>query len=289
MEFNFLTTLDNLLTALIYLLVSFLLFYIGKKVYQLIHRDIDMDHELLEKDNLAFSFANVGYYIGVIIAISSVFAGTGVDHLLDNIINILIYGLFSIGLLNLSVFVSDKFILSKFSIKKEIIEDENVGTGVIEGAMNVANGLIIHGVLSENQDNYGAIILLWALAQISLLLASKIYNMITPYDIHEHIEKDNVAVGVGFSGAIIAMGNLVRYGVQMEADNWFLVGENLVLETGIGLLLLPIARLLTDKILLSKRSLTDEIVNQEKPNVGAALIEGFAYVGGSVLICLSFS
>lgn len=289
MEFNFLATLDNLLTALIYLLVSFLLFFIGKKVYQLVHRDIDMDHELLEKDNLAFSYANVGYYIGVIIAIFSVFAGTGVDHLLDNIINIIIYGLFSIGLLNLSVLISDKVILSKFSLKKEIIEDENVGTGVIEGAMNIANGLIIHGVLAENQDNYGAIILLWALAQVSLILVGKIYNLITPYDIHHHIEQKNVAVGVGFSGAIIAMGNLVRFGVQMDADNWFLVGENLVLETGIGLVLLPLARLLTDKILLSKRDLTDEIVNQEKPNIGAAVIEAFAYVGGSVLICLSFA
>ena len=41
---------------------------------------------------------------------------------------------------------------------------------------------------------------------------------------------------------------------------------------------------MTDKILLPGQKLTDEIVNQEDPNVGAAIVEAFAYVGGSMLI-----
>jgi uncharacterized membrane protein YjfL (UPF0719 family) len=289
MQFNFLATLDNLITALIYLLVSFVLFLIGKKVYQLIHRDIDMDHELVEKDNLAFSLANVGYYTGLIIAISSVYAGEGIAHIIDNIIDIFIYGMLSIILLNASMFISDKIILRKFSVKKEIIEDQNAGTGVIEGAICIANGLIIFGVLAENQDNFIGVLVLWAISQIALVLVGIIYNLITPYDIHEHIEKDNVAVGIGFAGAIVAIGNLVRFGAQMDADNWIMVGENLILETGVGLLMLPLARLLTDKILLPKRKLTDEIINQENPNIGAAIIEAFSYIGGSMLICMSFS
>lgn len=289
MDFNFLAALDNFITAIIYLVVSFALFLLGKKVYQLFNRGIDLDHELVEKDNLAFSFANVGYYIGLLIAISSVYAGDGVGHIVDNLIDIAVYGVLSIILLNISMIITDKVILRKFSIKKEIIEDQNVGTGVIEGATCIANGLIIHGVLTENQDNFLAIIALWLIAQIALVLVGVIYNAITPYDIHEHIEKDNVAVGVGFAGAIVAIGNLVRFGAQMEADSWIMVGENLVLETGIGLLMLPLARIMTDKILLPKRNLTDEIVNQEKPNVGAAVIEAFAYIGGSMLIIMSFS
>jgi len=113
--------------------------------------------------------------------------------------------------------------------------------------------------------------------------------LITPYDIHEHIEKDNVAVGVGYAGAMVAIAILIRHGAQIDADTWLEVLENLGLETGIGLLMLPLARMLTDKILLPGRKLTDEIVNQEKPNVGAALIEAFSYIGGSMLICMSFA
>jgi len=75
----------------------------------------------------------------------------------------------------------------------------------------------------------------------------------------------------------------------MESNTWIEVGEILILETGIGLLILPVVRFVTDKILLPGQNLTDEIVNQEKPNIGAAIIEAFAYIGGSALIIWSFS
>lgn len=289
MQFDFLAALDNFITAFIYLLVSFVLFFVGKKMYQLFHPSINMDKELVVKDNLAFSFANVGYYIGLVIIISAVYSGEGLGHITDDLIEVGIYGLLSILLLNISILVSDKIILRKFSIKKEITEDQNKGVGVIEAAICIANSLVIYGVITENQDNFVEILILWVISQFVFALVSFVYNKILPYDIHEHIEKDNVAVGIGFSGAIIAVANLVRFGTQMEADSWIIVGENLLLETGLGLLLLPLARFLTDKILLPKRNLTDEIINQEKPNSGAAIIEAFSYIGGSILICLSFS
>lgn len=290
MEFNILETIDSLIVAVIYLVVSFALFFIGKIIYQLIHRSINVDDELVEKDNLAFSFANVGYYIGLVLVILGVYAsGDGISHITEDLIDVAIYGLLSIILLNLSVIISDKLILRKFSLKKEIIEDQNAGAGIIEGSFCVANGLILYGVMAGNEDSFLEIMILWAIAQVVFMLVGFVYNLITPYDVLKHIEKDNIAVGIGFSGAVIAIANLVRYGIQMEADNWILVGENLLLETGIGLLMLPIVRFLTDKILLPKRKLTDEIVNQEKPNIGAAVIEAFAYIGGSLLICASFS
>ena len=50
-----------------------------------------------------------------------------------------------------------------------------------------------------------------------------------------------------------------------------------------GIILLPVLRIVTDKILLPKRKLTDELVNQEKPNNGVAFIEAFSYIAGSIL------
>jgi uncharacterized membrane protein YjfL (UPF0719 family) len=288
MEINFLAIADSVITGLIYLLLSFALFLVGKKVYQLLHKNIRIDHELVEKDNLAFAFANVGYYAGLLIAISSVYEGDDIAHIVDSTISILIYGSLSIVLLNCSIFISDKVLLRKFSVEKEIVEDQNVGTGVIEGAVCIANGLIIHGVLADNQDSFINILILWALAQVALLVVGWVYNLITPYDIHDYIEKDNVAVGIGFAGALVAIANLIRFGAQIDADSWIVVGENMLLETGIGLLMLPLVRFLTDKILLPGRKLTDELINQEKPNNGAGMVEAFAYIGGSMLICISF-
>jgi uncharacterized membrane protein YjfL (UPF0719 family) len=124
----------------------------------------------------------------------------------------------------------------------------------------------------------------WFIGQVALIITSRIYNLITPYDIHEHIEKDNVAVGIGYAGALIAMANLIRFGISGDFESWTVSLSEAGLEIIAGMILLPVMRYLTDKILLPGEKLTDEIINQERPNIGAAIIEAFAYIGGSILI-----
>lgn len=279
--------LDGILTTLLFLAASFVLFFIGKKVYQLFHPGFDVSHELVENDNFAFSVAYVGYFIGLLMAIGSAVLGES-EGLQTDLINIGIYGGLAILLLNLSIIINDKLILSKFSVKKEIIEDQNTGSGVVEGAMSVSTGLIILGAI--NGEGFGAggpivnSLLYWLLGMALMYVTALVYNLITPYDIHEHIEKKNVAVGIGFAGALIAIANLIRFALMHDFESWAITLENVGVDVGIGLVFLPIVRFLTDKILLPGQNLTDEIVNQEHPNNGAALVEAFAYIGGSVLI-----
>lgn len=278
---------DGIITTLIYILASFVLFVVGKFVYQLFHPKVKTGYELVENDNLAFAFAHVGYFTGLLLAIGSAVLGESYG-LVEDLINIGIYGLLSILLLNLSLIINDKIILSKFNLKKEILEDKNVGSGVVEAATAIATGLIVLGAIhGEGHGNGGPIltaILYWLLGQGILFITSIVYNKITPYDIHEHIEKDNVAVAVGYAGAIIAIANLIRFALMHDFESWIVTLEDVALDSAIGLIFLPIARILADKILLPGQSLTDQLVNQEKPNIGAALVEAFAYVGGSMLI-----
>lgn len=279
--------LDGALTTLIYILATFVLFIIGKVVYQLFHPKVKIGHELVENDNLAFAFAHVGYFIGLLLAIGSAVLGES-EGLIEDLINIGIYGGLSIILLNLSIIINDKLILTKFDIKKEILEDKNVGTGIVEGANAIATGLIVLGAIhGEGHGDGGPIItavLYWLLGQGLLFVTTKVYNLITPYDIHEHIAKNNTAVAVGYAGAIIAIANLIRFALMHDFQSWLITLEDVGIDVGIGLIFLPIARLLADKILLPGKNLTDEIVNQDEPNVGAALVEAFAYAGGSMLI-----
>lgn len=273
--------------AVVYIMVAFTIFLIGKFIYQLLHPSFKVKEELVKKDNFAFAIAHVGYYIGLLFAIGSAIVGPS-NGLLTDVIDIVVYGLLAIVLLNISIFLSDYLILRKFSVRKEIIEDQNAGTGVVEGAVSVASGLIIFGAVSGESENllFGILtaVVFWAFGQLALIITTRIYNWITPYNLHEHIEKDNVAVGVGFAGAIIAIANLIRFGLTGDFEGWLPTFTEASFELVVGLILLPVMRLITDKILLPGERLTDEIINQEKPNVGAALIEAFAYIGGSVLI-----
>ncbi|MCW3805004.1 DUF350 domain-containing protein [Plebeiibacterium marinum] len=275
--------------AIAYISAGFVIFFLGKVVYQLVNKSFSVKEELVEKDNVAFAFAHTGYFIGLLLAIGSAIVGP-TRGLVNDLVDIMAYGALAIILLNLSIWLNDKIILRKFSVKKEIITDRNSGTGIIEGAVSVASGLIIFGAVTGETDMGGwahgflTAVVFWAFGQLAMIIGAWVYQLITPYDVHDHIEKDNVAVGVGFAGALIAIANLIRFGIAGDFEGWGPTFTEAGFELVLGLALLPVMRFLTDKILLPGQRLTDEIVNQEHPNVGAAVIEAFAYVGGSVLI-----
>lgn len=298
MKLSVILTLDNVLVASCYLAVALLLFAIGRLVYKLFQFRIRIGHELVEKDNTAFAVAHTGYFTGLLIAISGAIVGPSYG-LVDDLILIFTYGLEAILLLNFAIILNDKLILSSFQVHKEIIEDRNVGTGVVEAASAIATGLIVYGAvvgegggylrgaLPAGLEGYVSMIIFWAGGQLVLWLAARVYAWMVQYDLHAEIERDNVAAGIGFAGALIAIGNLVRAGIEGDFPSFLDGAERLAEESGIGLLMLPLMRLITDRILLPGRKLTDEIVHQEHPNVGAALIEAFAYIGASVLIGIS--
>ncbi|MFQ5752336.1 MAG: DUF350 domain-containing protein [bacterium] len=276
-------TIDQVVTAFIYLVAVFFLFFVGKFVYDKLNRRFVLQEELLQKDNFAVAIAVVGYYLGLVFAIGGILIGPS-TFWLDDLLDILFYGIIAIVLLNISAYINDKIILYKFDNVKEIIEDRNVGTGVIQAANHIAVGLIVYGAISGEGGDLITAAVFWILGQIVLIIASFIYNLITPFDVHAEIEKDNVAVGVAFAGMLIAMGNVIRIGLTGDFIAW---GVNLAQFGGFvvfGLILLPVLRIVTDKLLLPGERLSKEIVQQETPNVGAGAIEAFSYIAASFLL-----
>ena len=275
--------LDHFLSSFIYLGSCFAIFAVGHWVFILFRRSYSIQSELVDKDNAAFALVLCGYYLGLTFSIGGIIAGpsAGIEN---DLIDMLVYGPLAIILLNLSALINDRFILSEFNIKKEILQDQNCGTGVVEFAIFIATGLNIFGALYGLGGSIVTAVVFWFVGQIALILASKYYNFITQYNIHEQIENDNVAVGIGFAGALIAIGNLLR---AASAENFISWQDNLttfILFMGVGIILLPVIRTLTDRILLPGRSLSDELVNQVKPNQGAAFLEASSYIGASFLI-----
>ncbi len=276
-------SIDQVLTGLIYLVSVFVLFIIGKFVFDKSHPRFNLQKELLEHDNFALALAVIGYYFGLIMVIGGVLIGPS-SGWVEDLIDIFFYGLISIVLLNISALISDKLILYKFDDTKEIIDDRNAGTGAVVAGNYIAVGLIIGGAISGEGGGLITAVVFWLLGQGALILAGLVYNWITPFDVHAEVEKDNVAVGVAFAGGLIGIGNVIRIAVSGDFISWQTNISDFCVYVVIGLVLLPIARLLTDKVLLPGAKLTDELVNQEKPNVGAAAIEAFSYIAASMLI-----
>jgi uncharacterized membrane protein YjfL (UPF0719 family) len=275
--------LDNFLASFFYILVSFFLFFLGKYMYQVLHKEINVSEELVEKDNVAFAVAYVGFFVGLIMIIGVTLSGES-HGILEDVIDMLIYGILGIVLLNFSLFINDKIIFSQFKFSDEILRDKNIGSGVIEFANSVSVGLVLYGAISGEGGSVFTAVAFWFFGQALFIVTAKFYNIITPFDIHEHIEKDNVAVGFAFSGALIGMANIIGFALSGDFISWYDSFEKLAYSFVFGIVFLPLARIFSDKILLPGRNLTDELVNQEKPNIGAGLIEAFAYIAGSILI-----
>ncbi len=278
-------SVDQIVAGFVYLAVILVLLAVGKWVYDALHRRFVLRVELLEKDNLALAVTVAGYYLGLVIVLGGVVSGPASVSLLDDVIGLVIFGALAIVLLNLSAWVNDRLVFSRFDNEREIVEDRNVGVGVLEGANYVAVGLITAGALS-GEGGMASALVFWVTGLAALVVAGVLYDRITAYDLHDQIEGGNVAVAAAFAGVLVGFGNVIRLAGEGDFVSW---NESLT-EFGyylvVGLVLLPLVRLFADKVLLPGARLADELV-QERPNLGAGVIEGVSYLAASMLIGLT--
>ena len=278
-------SVDQIVAGFVYLAVILVLLAVGKWVYDALHRRFVLRVELLEKDNLALAVTVAGYYLGLVIVLGGVVSGPASVSLLDDVIGLVIFGGLAIALLNLSAWVNDRLVFSRFDNEREIVEDRNVGVGILEGGNYVAVGLITAGALS-GEGGLASGLVFWVTGLAALVVAGVLYDRITSYDVHDQIEAGNLAVAVAFAGVLVGFGNVIRLAGEGDFVSW---NESLT-EFGyylvVGLVLLPLIRLFADKVLLPGARLADELV-KERPNLGAGVIEGVTYLAASMLIGLT--
>ena len=278
-------SVDQILPGFIHLAVVLVLLAAGKFVYDGLHRGFGLRTELIEKRNLAAAVAVAGYYLGLAIVLGGVVSGPASFSLLDDVIGLAIFGLLGIVLLNLSALINDKAVFSQFAIEHEIVEDRNLGVGILEGANYVAVGLITAGAMS-GEGGLSSGLAFWIAGLVALIVAGLLYDRITPYDLHDEIEKGNTAVAAAFAGVLAGFGNVIRLAGEGDFVSWNESLTGFAYYAVAGLVLLPLVRLFADKVLLPGARLGDELVRDE-PNLGAGVIAGATYLGASMLIGLT--
>ncbi len=81
----------------------------------------------------------------------------------------------------------------------------------------------------------------------------------------------------------------MRVAFAAEFQNWLISFSQYGLILLFSLVSLIAIRWLADLILVPGVKISDEIVRQEVPNLGAGLIEAFAYIAASFLIAWCFA
>jgi uncharacterized membrane protein YjfL (UPF0719 family) len=268
--------------------VGFILFWIGQFVYQkLFRRKLELNVELFVRDNSAVALALVGYYLGIAIALRSALTKSVLGWQ-NTLINLVLYGLLVIGLMWVGAVVCDRLILQRCDSAREIHEERNFGAAALEAGCHVANGIIISSSMGGDAGTWLVGLASYAIGLTTLVLASFCYSAIAGYDVFKAIqEHNNPAAGVAFAGLLVAIGNVVHVAFLPEFENWGISVMLYVIAIPFGLLMLVLIRWVADLILVPGLKISDEIVRQEIPNLGAGLIEAFAYIAGSLLIAWS--
>jgi len=269
--------------------IGFLLFWLGQLAYRkLFRRRMELNLELFVKDNPAVAIALVGYYFGIVIALGGVLDKT-LSVLPEKLLNLASYGGLVILLMLAGAWVGDRLILKHFDCDREILQERNIGAAFVEAGNHIANGLILNASLGGEGGNLLVGFACWLIGLGVLVLASAVYPRFAKYNVFREIEKrNNPAAGIACAGLLVATGNIVRVAFAPEFQDWVSSFRVYGLNLLFCLALLVAIRWLADLILVPGVKISDEIVNQEVPNLGAGLIEAFAYIAASFLIAWSF-
>lgn len=286
-------TLIELSVSVGYVAILVVLLFIAKLVNDAITPFND-DKVLVEDDNVAFGISRAGYYLSVVIVFLGATIGPmPIYELYDGLSSWLgavafdamiasAYAFAGVLALNASRLIVDKAIMSKFSMRKEIIEDKNAGAGAVMFGTYTATALTIAAAINGVGGGPLTALAFFALGQIALIVFAKAYQFATPFDLHKEVERDNVAAGIAFGGTMIAVGLLVSNAIKGNFISWAdnLINYGTLLAVGLPLLL--ILRIITDKVILPKSALSKEIAQDQ--NKGAAFIEAAIAVGVATTI-----
>jgi len=260
---------EDILSAAAFLVLFMVVFLLAKWAFDLIS-PFNLNKQLTEEDNPAVAVTLGGYFIGVTTIFIGAADGPGVALIHD----LILVGGYSIGgilALNLARLINDKLILYKFSTNKEIIEDRNPGTGVVQAGSYISAGLVIAGAIHGEGGGPLNAVVFYLLGQVILIIFGLIYDKILPYSVHEEIEKDNVAAGLGFAGGLISIGIIIMKAISGEFISWTDHLSTLGFDVALIIVLIIFVRFFFDKLIIPKSDLGQEIARDQ--NFGAGLLE----------------
>ncbi|MFV2055166.1 MAG: DUF350 domain-containing protein [Thiohalomonadales bacterium] len=276
--------LDTILpqaTSAIALIVLYVFIILLAKMVNDLTTPYSVDEQLAHHDNLALAISFSGYILATTIIFVAALLGPTQGVVLD-IINVGGYSLLGIILLNISRVVNDKLLLHQFSNIEKIINERNYGIGAVQAGSYIASACIIGGALHGEGGGIMTAIVFFVIGQVMLIVVSKVYDFFTPYDIQEELLKNNTAAGIAFSGTLIAVGILLMKGSSGNFISWSYNLGSFALESLMAIIILPVFRLILDKLIIRRIDLNKEI--QHDKNIGAGLLEMFVVISFAVVL-----
>ncbi len=226
------------------------------------------DEEITTRSNLAVALRKSGIYLGIALGLSGAMWGTS-GELLKDITGFLQAGAFMMVALYISFQVNDHIILYKVN-NDQAVKEGNLSLGIVEFAGYIGSGIIMHGSFSGECGGLVAAAVFFLLAQLGLVAAFFIYELITPRKIGIEIEeRKNEAQGIDVAGMLIAFAIILRASIAGPFTGWLpgLQGFGIYFIAGLAFLLAY--RFIVNKLFLSCADYDCAIGKERNPAVAA--------------------
>ncbi len=280
-------------SAVVFLAVSIVVLWVGKLINDFC-TPYQLGHELTGKDNKAIAVSLSGYMLAICIILWGVLrqdispegVDTGKQLFLMDLGGTLLWSLFGIALLQVARVINDKLLLRHFCNIKELVEDQNIGTGAVQAGAYIGSAFMIQAATYGETSgslitDILATLAYFIVSQLAFIFFAFVYQKISSYDLHDEIEKDNAAAGLGFGITLAAVGMLLSS---------YIVSSSSILGLGLWFIicvfLLSVCRFAIDRFILPGSPLDEEISKDR--NWGAALIEGAAAIGLALILTTLF-
>ena len=264
--------------------LALVLIWISKKLFDFF-TSYSLEVQLVKMDNKAISIAFAGYLGGVVIVLEGALEGIYTSIWIE-LLEISIWGLVGILLLNLAGKMNDRLILRYFNNQKELLEKRNISVGVTVAGSYLGSALIIRSIICGEPIGWiyeiTLTIFYFLLGQLAFFLYSILYQKITSYDFHKEIESGNAAAGISFAMNLVSIGILLAIPIRTSYSLlffavWFILGSAVM----------AFFRFVLDRIIIPLEKLDEEIHKDQ--NWGVAILEGCFAIAAVIVLQTIFT
>lgn len=174
-----------------------------------------------------------------------------------------------------------RFVLGGLDCNRAVVEDRNLAVAIVRASGNVGAAFAMRGALGHESEIWERLI--WVvIGQVALVLLSRAYQWLTPYDDVAEVRHKNTAAALPMGGILVAVGVIVGAALQGEGAGW---GEDLLslgLDLAVSAVLVFVLRWAGDRLLLPGSTFHEEIARDK--NAGAGFIEATTYVSGALAV-----
>lgn len=286
---NMLDTLALLPRGLAYMVLGLAILVIAKMVRDLVTR-YSIEKEIASAGNAAVSLRLCGYLGGVILVfVGSVWqpwsSGGPAPMTLratgEELLWVLLYAAVGILILNCVRPISNLLVMYKFNVDDQVVKNKNVAVATAEAGMTIAVGLVIAGSIAGAGGPLLAAPVFLCLGLGVLLLFALFYEWTTSFNVHEHLEQGNVAVGVTMGGNMVAIGLVVFKATFGSFAGWAESMMTFGLYAVLGFALLYLLRWCADFGMMHSTKIAAQV---REGNIAIAYVESAVVVFAAVTL-----